>query len=203
MEFSKITIIAELIEQALKNESTNYLVVSKFLPRQIIYAIDPISIAEKISKGKNYQTIFQSTDLDNRFGDRKRIQSSDYRITKNFNNLFLFVNQVTENLKQRRTLSPMNILVSKPGCLEQAFHQDHDPQAENVALSLSLIISIQTGTSLKILEHNGATRTVCLDPGDAIFFKGSCIHAGSAYSEWNARIHFFLDVDYTRKEGFT
>ncbi len=203
MELSKIAIITELIDESLNNESTNYLVVSKFLPRQILSAIDPISIGEKITRGKKYQTIFQTTDLENRFGNRNRLQTSELQFTKQFNKLFLFVNQVSEKLKQRRTLSPMKILVSKPGCLEQAFHQDHDPTTVNVGLSLSSIISIQTGTSLQILEKNGSTRTVRLDPGDAIFFKGTCIHAGSAYSEMNSRIHFFLDVDHTRKDGFT
>ena len=203
MDFPKSSIIAKLIEDSLKNVMTKYLVIPNFLPRQVYSDIDPISIAEQICRGKKYQTIFQNTDLDNRFGDRKRFQSSDLNLAKIFTKLVLFVHQVASKLEHRRAISTMNILVSKPGCMEQSFHTDHDPKAEEVDFSLGLIISIQEGTTIEVMEANGCSRTVRLDPGTAIIFKGSCIHAGSAYSNLNARIHFFLDVSNTRKEGFT
>ncbi len=184
-------------------QSTKYLVIPNFLPRQVYSDNDPISIAEQICRGKKYQTIFQNTDLDNRFGDRKKFQSSDLILAKKITKLVLFVHQVASKLEHRRAISTMNILVSKPGCMEQSFHTDHDPKAEEVELSLGLIIYIQEGTTLEVMESNGSSRTVRLDPGAAIIFKGSCIHAGSAYSNLNARIHFFLDMSNTRKEGYT
>jgi ectoine hydroxylase-related dioxygenase (phytanoyl-CoA dioxygenase family) len=42
-----------------------------------------------------------------------------------------------------------------------------------------------------------------LGPGDAVFFLGNAVHAGSAFEKENARLHCYLDVPDVQREPNT
>lgn len=48
------------------------------------------------------------------------------------------------------------------------------------------------------LKSRAATRikrtTLVLSTGDAVVFRADCVHAGSAYSQNNIRLHCYLDI---------
>ena len=94
-------------------------------------------------------------------------------------------------------------MVSKEDCERQSIHTDFNPKAINVNKARACIISIQPGTTLDVVDKGGSLRTIHLEPGDAVFFKGGCQHAGSAYKNVNSRLHYFLDIRGTRKHNTT
>lgn len=114
-----------------------------------------------------------------------------------------------------RTLSPWALLRSLPGCQRQAAHADYVPSAQLVAaadddMPLAVLVALQNGTTLDVWPRSirliGADaqqvrehacirrRTVQLDAGDVLAFRGDLVHAGSAYDTENVRLHVYLDT---------
>jgi hypothetical protein len=105
------------------------------------------------------------------------------------------------------------ILESLRGCQVQAAHTDYVPDAalldtDDDTVPLLAVFALQSGTKLEVWPESHrlvrrarltrhtpkvAHRTVELDAGDVIVFRGDLIHAGSAYTAHNLRIHVYLD----------
>jgi ectoine hydroxylase-related dioxygenase (phytanoyl-CoA dioxygenase family) len=99
------------------------------------------------------------------------------------------------------------LLASDPGCVRQAAHQDYVPDdtlrsVTDDAMPLLFLLALEDNTMLDVWpgshRPSGATRirreTLCLDPGDAVLFRGDLVHAGSAYETVpNCRVHVYLD----------
>lgn len=105
------------------------------------------------------------------------------------------------------------ILESLSGCQSQAAHADYVPDAalldtDDDTVPLLAVFALQNGTKLdvwpeshRLVRRSRLTRhtpkvarhTVELDAGDVIIFRGDLIHAGSAYTAHNLRIHVYLD----------
>ena len=105
------------------------------------------------------------------------------------------------------------ILESARGCQIQAAHTDYIPDAalletDDDTVPLLAVFALQNGTKLdvwpeshrlmrrpRLTRHTPkvARKTVELDAGDVIVFRGDLIHAGSAYTARNLRIHAYLD----------
>ena len=107
-----------------------------------------------------------------------------------------------------------NVLKSMRGCKAQGAHMDYaiDPNTINDPLapvSHGCLIAVQDGTTLDVWR--GAHRhlqpldvteritrikrtTLELSIGDAVVFRADCVHAGSAYSQNNIRLHCYLDI---------
>jgi hypothetical protein len=105
------------------------------------------------------------------------------------------------------------ILESLAGCQIQAAHTDYVPNSalldtNDDTVPLLAVFALQGGTRLdvwpeshrlvrrpRLTRHTPKVtrRTVELDAGDLIVFRGDLIHAGSAYTQHNLRIHTYLD----------
>ena len=110
--------------------------------------------------------------------------------------------------------SSMVVIESLPGCQRQAAHCDYIPTEDLLALPptempLLFLLAIEPNTTLDVwpqshlilrsterqkTENQTAHRTTLqLDAGDAILFRADLVHAGSAYTEANRRVHVYLD----------
>jgi hypothetical protein len=112
-------------------------------------------------------------------------------------------------------LSDSVVLVSLPGCAEQKPHTDYDANSLN-GISSSVIprgvlVALEENTTLEVWPGSHDTnkrgiqkRTIRLDSGDVIIFRGDVVHAGSAYKSENTRIHIFADhPSFTRSANRT
>lgn len=104
-------------------------------------------------------------------------------------------------------------LESLPGCQIQAAHTDYIPDAALLdttddTVPLLAVIALQPATTLdvwpgshrlvrrlRLTRHTPKVtrRTVRLNIGDVIVFRGDLIHAGSAYASRNLRLHAYID----------
>ena len=107
-------------------------------------------------------------------------------------------------LTRGRILKNMFVLQSYPGCQRQQFHYDFDPdqlatekprkKPQGVVLAIE-----EDGTTLDFLDRQESLRA-----GDLLVFDGDCVHAGSAYTRTNTRVHCYLDsCTHVRKENQT
>jgi hypothetical protein len=105
--------------------------------------------------------------------------------------------------------SSMVVIESLPGCQRQAAHCDYIPSEDLLALNeeempLLFLLAVEPNTTLdvwprshQILRSESVTpahrSTIQLEPGDAIVFRADLVHAGSAYTQENKRVHVYLD----------
>jgi ectoine hydroxylase-related dioxygenase (phytanoyl-CoA dioxygenase family) len=107
----------------------------------------------------------------------------------------------------------MVVVESLPGCQRQAAHCDYIPTEDLLALPptempLLFLLAIEPNTTLDVWTGSHlilrpaktkttsvpiSRTTVQLDAGDAILFRADLVHAGSAYTEANRRVHVYLD----------
>ena len=103
-------------------------------------------------------------------------------------------------------LKPSSVILieSLPGCQRQAAHCDYAPSHALAAAvaepPLLFLLAIQPDTRLDVWpgSHKPGPRpcrrrTLRLDAGDAVVFRAELVHAGSAYTTHNRRIHIYLD----------
>ena len=111
------------------------------------------------------------------------------------------------------TVGGLVALESLPGCSRQAAHCDYVPTAELLAsrdddVPLLALLALEPHTYLdvwpashRIIRGAPTTRatapalrkTLDLEPGDLVIFRGDLVHAGSAYDNRNIRLHAYLD----------
>jgi hypothetical protein len=119
-------------------------------------------------------------------------------------------------LRDHPDLKPTSpvVLLSKPGCQEQAAHSDYVPDTEfrkwiSTNPPYLAILALTDGTKLNIWpgsagliimeEHRLFGKpaipktTLRLKKGELLIFRGDLVHAGSAYEEENIRLHIYLD----------
>ena len=104
-------------------------------------------------------------------------------------------------------------LRSQPGCQRQAAHCDYIPDdvfldTDDVNVPLLFMLALEDDTKLdvwpgshKLVRDIRAARrmlpivrkTLTLQAGDAVLFRGDLVHAGSEYSKQNTRLHVYLD----------
>jgi len=112
--------------------------------------------------------------------------------------------------------SSMVVIESRPGCQRQAAHCDYIPSEDLLGMSdeaipLLFLLAVEPNTTLDVwprshqilrsTERQSAQRTTLqLDAGDAIVFRADLVHAGSAYTEANRRVHVYLDNSDHRRD---
>ena len=89
----------------------------------------------------------------------------------------------------------MAAIHSLPGCREQLLHFDYNPELcrGTERKPAGAILALQEDTHL-LVHCEGETVSIVLGPGDIIVFEGDVLHAGSAYTHENTRVHVYLDV---------
>jgi ectoine hydroxylase-related dioxygenase (phytanoyl-CoA dioxygenase family) len=100
------------------------------------------------------------------------------------------------------------VLQSLPGCQEQEAHCDYIPtpdllQTTDDTVPLLFFLALENDTTLEVWPGShrivrGEHRVIHkqqlkLNAGDGVIFRGDLVHAGSAYSKLNTRIHCYLD----------
>jgi hypothetical protein len=97
-------------------------------------------------------------------------------------------------------------LESLPDCGRQAAHSDYVPTNEllktrDESVPLLAILALEPHTYLDVWPSSHRIirgspifrKTLTLEPGDIVIFRADLIHAGSAYSRRNIRLHAYLD----------
>ena len=88
--------------------------------------------------------------------------------------------------------------LSRPGGANQEFHTDYPVSQclEADAYPAGALLALQEGTRLLV-----PGQVISVPLHGCLLFKGSCLHAGSAYSLRHVRGHFLLDVEGVRYEA--
>ena len=123
---------------------------------------------------------------------------------------------IWEALVKRKIVDPdvhirggVTCLKSLPGCEEQIYHYDYDPEVlrNMVKKPMGVLLAIQSGTTLECFQKvskNISRLTYHLHIGDLLVFNGDVLHCGSGYEEENQRIHMYIDhKDHRRKSNTT
>ena len=107
------------------------------------------------------------------------------------------------------------ILQSLPGCQEQEAHCDYVPTPELLettddTVPLLFFLALEDDTALEVWpgshrvvrgEHTVIHKQqIRLNKGDGVIFRGDLVHAGSAYSKKNTRIHCYLDHPSVKRD---
>lgn len=107
------------------------------------------------------------------------------------------------------------ILQSLPGCQEQEAHCDYVPTPELLettddTVPLLFFLALENDTALEVWpgshrvvrgEHMVIHKQqIRLNKGDGVIFRGDLVHAGSAYSKKNTRIHCYLDHPSVKRD---
>lgn len=189
--------IGEMVKMIVKMNPKRPFVVFK---RQInTDNINLKSLAASMATG-NY--IFQTAHVQ----DMKRKQKSfiDFRpsqmkpiepITTLLRTLFELVGD------GKGDLSPVSVLQSLPGCVEQRAHCDFnlkESPLETIKSYLSLI-ALQDNTKFVIYTDQGREEII-LNKGDILIGRGDLIHAGGSFDEMNLRVHYYWDYPGNRRE---
>lgn len=127
--------------------------------------------------------------------DRKRIQ---YDLDRN-STLFAKIKTrlKTQNLLKNHQIGGIVFLQSKPGCKQQYWHTDYDPDLlyDCSMKPYGSVIALENGTKFETPTH-----TYHLNKGDFLMFSGDTVHAGASYEKENTRIHVYLDVPNIRRQ---
>lgn len=109
------------------------------------------------------------------------------------------------------TPNDLVVLSSEPGCKEQKAHQDYlekDLKKKDGAtpppdeIPLGVIVALMDDTyidvwpgAIKTLSEAGKVKPKRLrfNRGDIVIFRGDLVHAGSAYTKFNMRLHTYMD----------
>ena len=170
------------------------------------------SVSELIKRGRKGAIIFNHHET-RPHNDRRRSQAT----IKGFSTgMGICINDFI--MKQFPELTPTDWVVihSKPDCGDQAAHCDYIPSHQMIRSSdsqfpLAVLVAVMPGTKLHVwpgsirLAYTNPNiyrgmpaihrKTVNLDPGDVLVFRGDLVHAGAAYKKENVRVHCFLDSD--------
>jgi hypothetical protein len=140
---------------------------------------------------KKFKCIFNN-DV-NRKDDRKRKQVP-VRLPQLFK---IFKEEYPELTPKSATL-----LLSESGCQKQAAHCDYVPTTLVSPLPLLVFIALEDDTYIDVWPKSHTLekklrpierQQLSLGKGDLLVFRADLVHAGSAYTKRNMRIHLYLD----------
>ena len=164
------------------------------------------SITSVASKSRAHVERFGATIFNNKLGrnDCKRkqceVSTQDKHVKEFIGTVQRAVQKEMETLgwwvKDNHYFSDPNILRSLPGCQEQEAHRDFEVKddTEEATLPAGVIVALEPDTTLEVWDDDGTNQqTVKLYRGDVLIFRGSVVHAGSAYDKDNVRIHLYVD----------
>lgn len=127
--------------------------------------------------------------------DQKRFQQvirKDHHVIKKIKEILLH-----KGFLQNRSIGTCVILHSVKGCGRQPWHTDYDPDLCKAVTTkpMGVILALQNNTFFNVYGKN----KIHMKKGDIIVFDGDEIHAGSAYTQDNTRIHLYLDTTEVKR----
>ena len=96
-----------------------------------------------------------------------------------------------------------SILISQKNCSAQRIHTDYstvDPHLEASKKSFIILIALMNNTFLNHVNKSGETKTISLNAGDMFMARGTFLHGGAAYEEYNMRIHYYVDCHNCKRK---
>jgi hypothetical protein len=96
------------------------------------------------------------------------------------------------------------LLHSLPGCQRQVEHTDYDPEViaeitDEADVPWLVLVALQDNTTLDVFDDQEQHKLLALDAGDILLFRSDLVHAGSAYTEDNLRLHAYLDSPFVKR----
>lgn len=158
-------------------------------------------------ESKKGEPIFNNNDDENS-GDGKRIQH-DFRCKIGNHFKRHLRNFIKDNGFNDHYLRDLVIIRSEPYCKRQKLHHDYDVNELRVIKKKNypygIIVGISDHSRFIISDDKQSrTRTIHIDKGDVLIFRGDVLHAGAEYYSENVRLHAYIDsVKYKRKKNKT
>ena len=183
MEYSSLfNIISNL------NSNNKYAVINNMIKPYRSYGLNRLT----------FTSIKQTFTTEN---DELRLQAKMTTIPASINNFINVLSEALSNINNNIVLSKPIYLKLLKSCSRQVFHLDISPKSKVLAKqSYIIIIAIQPNTTIDI-KNSYLDQPFILDiPQWSVFIANSLlIHAGSAYSKENTRIHLHADLYYRQK----
>ena len=113
------------------------------------------------------------------------------------------VRKAIEVMKQRKIMGRRHYLGgavalhSAPGCQQQMWHVDYDPdelRAKRVK-PMGVILALENETRFVT-----PSTVYDMNKGDMLCFDGDDVHAGAAYDRSNTRLHMYIDVSNVERK---
>lgn len=186
--------IDELLRDSVQTELdlVGYVKLSRFFP--------PGKIKSDMLVHK-YGTIFNGWGKN----DKKR---SQHKISKTSMKIFRPMVTKLKKLFPKHIVRDGYVIKSRPNCKTQRRHRDYERNKELLESDLkplSMLYSVNVGGKLRVWEKSHLrnklsaeevkqVKTIELDAGDAVIFRGDLYHSGAAYKCVHHRVHFYMDV---------
>ena len=119
--------------------------------------------------------------------------------------------------ESQRNIGGVVLLRSEPCCQAQMAHCDYIPKPDMLESTDStvpqlLLVALEDETTMDVwpgshrlvrcstdIQDPVSVDHVSLNKGDALLFRGDLVHAGSAYTQSNVRVHFYLDSPLVKR----
>jgi flagellar biosynthesis GTPase FlhF len=211
-----------LNEDAIASLSkSGFFVIRGFLSRDLCGEGVIAELSRRVLQCKKRETVFQGSV----YNDNRRLQASVDHMEEECafsGELQALLDAVSKNLKAlvpSRTPSTMMGLLSLDECGPQRPHADYTRESlEKIkddgfsgGAPLGVVIGLQPNTVFDMwpgaINWDGSRfyehKQLKLGPGDAVFFLGNAVHAGSAFEKENVRLHCYLDSPDVQREPNT
>ena len=138
-----------------------------------------------------------------RFQGFKPTTEKERRGAPHLQSMFENVQRFAKSLNKDFTQVSMKPLFSKKGCKQQYLHRDPSTleAAPGEYPCVSVIITIQDGTSLVFRNKDGTPKIVKIPLGMGIAFRADRVHAGAEYKVSNWRFHCIIKKRHHRLKG--
>lgn len=148
-------------------------------------------------------------DYDDNVGDGKRIQRDfKCKIGNHFKKSLR--NFIKDKGFGNHYLSDLVIVRSEPYCKRQKMHHDYDVnelrQIKKKDYPYGIIVGVSDHSRFIVSDGKDKSRpkTIHLDKGDVLIFRGDVLHAGAEYYSENVRLHAYIDsTKYKREKNRT
>jgi predicted 2-oxoglutarate/Fe(II)-dependent dioxygenase YbiX len=152
-----------------------------------------------VQKKCEYDFIFQQPEIKKlkQQQDNRRLQweIKDSSLFPGLQAINKRVRSIMKKINRRLKYNKPSLLHSKKGCMRQAFHYDHNPELKGGRKSFGVIVFLEDGGKLIVLENHGTLeKTLLFNKGDILVFRSDLVHAGAAYTRANSRLHYYFDA---------
>tara|TARA_Y100000389_G_scaffold145103_1_gene143560 strand:- start:463 stop:1065 length:603 start_codon:yes stop_codon:yes gene_type:complete len=146
---------------------------------------------------------------DENSGDGKRSQYDfNCKIGIHFKQILRKFIKTKGFLKHKHYIKDLVIVRSEPFCKRQKLHIDYDmDKLRNMKKNnypYGMIVGVSNNSRFLISNNQNRIKTIYINKGDVIIFRGDLVHAGAEYYSENVRLHAYIDsVKYKREKNIT
>lgn len=163
---------------------------TEFIDRDLLYR----------SACRRGEDVFQTVIGNKEIQDKTRKQlicDADDQLRRNLNPIYILLEKLFTLLDPGAyTVSQESILASIPGGFDQDLHGDFDFRQEIAKFNFFVLVGLEQKSSIRIEQNIGGKtydRIIDYSAGDFVICRGDLIHAGTAYTSRNVRLHYYID----------